>query len=223
MRLILDKYRARLGRVYFRLRGMLHREMEKPTFPPAIQRMIRTSPDRIRYTAMALALERIRQDHVPGALAEIGVYHGVSSRLLHAQMPERPFYLFDTFSGFPNDDADQRFQNTSVEAVKARLGDLQNVVFRIGVFPHTACGLENELFSFVLYDADKYEPTKAALEFFYPRLSPGGYFIFHDYNCSESDGAVKKAADEFMHRKPESLIELPDICGSALFRKSRQT
>jgi O-methyltransferase len=39
----------------------------------------------------------------------------------------------------------------------------------------------------VLFDADKYDVAMAAFEFFYPRLSPGGYFFLHDFNSSESD------------------------------------
>ena len=116
-------------------------------------------------------------------------------------------------------EADSRFTNTGVGIVKERLKNLNNVEFRIGTFPETTAGLERETFSFVLFDANKYDVAMAAFEFFYPRLSPGGYFFLHDFNSSESDWAVSKATRDFLQGKPESIVEIPDICGTALFRK----
>jgi len=106
-----------------------------------------------------------------------------------------------------------------VEIVKERLKNLDNVEFRIGLFPDTARGLEHETFSFVLFDADKYDVAMASFAFFYPRLSRGGYFFLHDFNSNESDWGVSKAARDFLRGKPESIVEIPDICGTALFRK----
>ncbi len=212
------KTRIIIGRCYLRWRNLFHKGIRFPTYPQAIQKMLCFSSDPVRHSSMALALERIRTDQIPGAIAEIGVHRGTTSELLHKQLPERMLYLFDTFAGFPGED-DTRFRNTSIAIVKARLDDIRNVEFRVGVFPETSVGLEGERFSFVLYDADKHEPAVAALAFFYPRLSPGGYFVLHDYNSPESDHAVKSAADKFLADKPERLIELPDVWGTALFRK----
>lgn len=212
------KTRFLIGRWYSRSRNFLHRGMRFPTYPRAIQKMLRFSSDPVRHASIALALERIRTDQIPGAIAEIGVHRGTTSELLHKHLPDRILYLFDTFAGFPGED-DARFRDTSIGTVKARIGDGCNVQFRVGVFPETSLGLEGERFSFVLYDADKYEPAVAALEFFYPRLSPGGYFVLHDYNSLESNQAVKRATDAFLADKPERLIEVPDVWGSALFRK----
>jgi O-methyltransferase len=166
-----------LGRVYFRFRGTFLAKMTFPTYSKNIERMIRWSNDPVRHATMALALERIRSESIPGAIAELGVYRGYVSRFLHEQMPERKLYLFDTFDGF-RDNQDNRFRNTRVEILKKRLKNLNNVEFRIGVFPETAKDLRDEKFSFVLFDADKYDVAMASFEFFYPRLSPGGYFSF---------------------------------------------
>ena len=70
-----------------------------------------------------------------------------------------------------------------------------------------------------MLDADLYKPTRAGLEFFYPRMSKGGYIFLHDYTSSESNYAVSRAADEFLADKPEKIIEIPDTWGTALFRK----
>ena len=183
--------------------------------------MVRWSADPVRYAAMALALERVRIESIPGAIAEIGVYRGDTSRFLHQQAPDRKLYLFDTFTGFPHGNGDHRFRDTGLELVKSKLGNLNNVEFRPGIFPQTTAGLEHEVFSFVLFDADKYDATIACLNFFYARMSPGGCFILHDYNSAESDWAVSRALHDFMQGRPESIIEIPDIGGTAIFRKNR--
>lgn len=218
MRSSLLKTRFFLGRWYFRCRNLSHNGTRFPTYSHSVREMVNCSSDPVRHASIALALQRIRVEQIPGAMAEIGVHRGATSEFLHKIIPERMLYLFDTFVGFPGED-DSRFRNTSTAIVEARLGDTRNVEFRVGVFPETKLGLEGEKFSFVLYDADKHEPAVAALQFFYPRLSPGGYFVLHDYNSPESDYAVKRATDAFLTDKPERLIELPDVWGTALFRK----
>jgi len=52
-----------------------------------------------------------------------------------------------------------------------------------------------------------------------PRLSSGAYLFMYDYEDAESDWACKRAMDEFLRDKPERLIELGDVWGSALIRR----
>ena len=153
---------------------------------------------------MALAVHSLEKANVPGSFAEVGVYRGDTSRVLHRLAPDRRLYLFDTFEGFPLQDIDEpddRFRETSLDMLREMLGDMNQVVVRKGYFPETARGLENERFAFVLLDADKYKPTWAGLEFFYPRLSPRGCLMIHDFNSPESNYAVSKATEEFMTRQ----------------------
>jgi hypothetical protein len=42
----------------------------------------------------------------------------------------------------------------------------------------------------------------------------------HDYNNPESQWACKRAFDEFLADKPERLVELGDVWGSALIRRA---
>ncbi len=203
-----------------RCKGLLRGSMKFPTYSKGTARCIESSTDRVRFASIALAIETIQRDGIQGALAELGVWRGITSAFLHSQVPGRRLYLFDTFSGFPNQqEIDDRFRDTSVDLVRKRLGDCSNVNFKIGIFPETALGLESEFFAFVLLDADKYEPTLAGLNFFYPRVSRGGYVFLHDYNSPESERGVSRAATEFLRDKPEQLVELPDVWGTAVFRK----
>jgi O-methyltransferase len=184
---------------------------------------IRERGDPIRDMTVALALETIDREDIEGDMAELGVYQGEMAILYHKILPSRRLYLFDTFMGFPTKDLevseDNRFGDTSIEYVKSRIGAAANVIFKPGYFPETAAGMENCRFCFVMLDADLYKPTRAGLEFFYPRMSRGGYIFLHDYTSSESDYAVSRAAAEFLAEKPEKVIEIPDRWGTALLRK----
>lgn len=64
-----------------------------------------------------------------------------------------------------------------------------------------------------------YAPTKAALEFFYPRMSAGGVLFVHDYASGIWPG-VTHAVDELRAATGESLVLLPDKSGTAIIRKT---
>lgn len=197
--------------------------MRFPTYSEAVVNRIEQYHDDVRYSTLALAIQRLETDQVPGAFAEIGVYKGATSSFIHKQAPGRKLFLFDTFEGFPDQDLeraeDARFKNTSQEAVAAFIGGNENIVIRKGYFPDTASGLEEERFALVMLDVDLYRPALEILSFFYPRMYRGGYFFMHDFNSPESDRAISRAATLFMADKPEMLLEIPDYSGSVFFRK----
>lgn len=196
--------------------------MKFPSYSKETAYRISGAGDSVRYASMALALESIERDKIPGSLAELGVWRGITSVFIHSQLPHRRLYLFDTFMGFPNGaggNTDHRFRDTNVEAVRQKIGDTSNVWFCVGTFPGTTQGLDSETFALVLLDVDKFEPTLAGLKFFYPRVAPGGYLFIHDYNNPESDHGVFRSVNHFLRDKPERLIEIPDTWGSAVIRK----
>jgi O-methyltransferase len=194
-----------------------------PTYGDDVRRRIEQYHDDIRYSTLALALQRLESEKIEGSFAEVGVFQGATSLFIHRQCPERTLFLFDTFEGFDKQDIenglDERFRQTSVAAVRNLLGNSPTLRFRPGHFPETSVGLEEERFAFVMLDVDMYRPSLEVFRFFYPRMVRGGYFFMHDYNSPESEGAVSRAAAEFMGDKPELLVEIPDYFGSALFRK----
>jgi len=200
--------------------------MEFPPFGAGIQRAALSTGDYARYASLALAIRRLEEEGIAGAFAEVGVYRGATSRFLSRCAPGRTLHLFDTFEGFPLADrepenpGDSRFRDTSEEQVRRVLGTAGNVVIHRGRFPETTAGLEGERFAFVLLDLDLYSPTLAGLEFFYPRLTRGGYLFVHDFNTPESNRACQRAVTEFMADRPEKIVELPDVWGSVVMRKS---
>jgi hypothetical protein len=111
------------------------------------------------------------------------------------------------------------FRDTSVEAVRAFVGD-QNVQFVPGYFPASAAQLPpDSSYILVHLDCDLYAPMASALEYFYPRLVPGGFLIVHDYSSLHWPGA-ERAIDEFFATKAEAVIPLPDSAGSVVIRKA---
>lgn len=205
----------------------IRRPMRFPPYSPAVRDRIETMGDDVRYATLALAIQRLETERIDGAFAELGVWAGLTSSFIHHQAPHRQLYLFDTFAGFPaaalEKAEDDRFRDTSQAHVAKLIGNLDNVIFRPGYFPQTAAGLEQERFALVMLDFDLYRSAIDALQFFYPRLVPGGYFFMHDFNSPESDHAISRAANEFLTSKPECLIEIPDEWGSVVFRKVRQS
>ncbi|MFX1311248.1 MAG: TylF/MycF/NovP-related O-methyltransferase [Promethearchaeota archaeon] len=187
--------------------------------------LINTSWDPIRYGTIALAINTIKKEKIKGNFAELGVFQGKTSKIIHSLAPEKKLYLFDTFEGFPieylEDKEDtNRFKNTKLNLVKKNIGNLNNVIIRKGIFPETTKGLEYETFSFVCLDADLYKSTIEGLKFFYPRISEGGYIFIHDYhNPQESNAGVLRAVREFMSNKKEKILEIPDVLGSVVIRK----
>lgn len=146
-----------------------------------------------------------------GHVAEVGTYRGGSARLIGEYKGNRPLHLFDTFEGLPKTSAidNSKFSEgkfgSNVEAVRRYLSGIEGVNLYKGLFPQTAEPIRDKRFSFVHLDADIYQSTKDALEFFYPRMVKGGIIISHDYRNSRG---VAKAFDDFFAEKPEPLIEL---------------
>jgi O-methyltransferase len=186
--------------------------------------------DKVRFYFLWFQVERLKKNNVPGCFAELGVYKGITANILYAMDKNRTLHLFDTFEGFSETDlqyenvkggkyTSKEFSDTSMEAVKNYIDGGDSVMFHAGYFPETTKGLENETFALVNIDADLYLPTIEGLRFFYPRLSPGGVILVHDYNHTW-DG-VKKAVDEFMQTIPESIVEIPDWQGSVMIVKNR--
>ena len=173
---------------------------------------------------------RIAAEGIAGSVAELGVYRGTTAKLLHELLPGRALWLFDTFEGFDARDLERErseatafagFVDTSLEAVLRHIGPSDRVHACKGYFPVTAAAVPaHERFALVHLDADLGKPTSDALEYFYPRLSPGGFLILHDYGGGAWPG-VAEAVDAFLIDKPESLVRIPDRSGTAIVRRMK--
>lgn len=188
----------------------------------------------MRYLCLASCLLEIKDKKIDGDFAELGVFQGNFAKRIHALCPDRHLYLFDTFTGFDQSQFNfemktynlkyaaannKRFSDTSIEMVIKNIGGNSSFIHPIaGFFPETADTIKTKNFAFVSLDADLYQPMKDGIEFFYPRLTPGGYVMVHDFNSPAYPG-THEAIFEYIKKEHISYVPIPDNCGSIILSK----
>jgi O-methyltransferase len=179
----------------------------------------RAVPDR-RFVLLSAA-ESVR--NLPGDTVECGAYRGAGSFLILAsqtQIPGKMHHVFDSFEGLSEPDArdDPSKHRTAFLWNKHDLAVGEDVVgrnlsefdrFRLyrGWIPSRFAEVAERRFCFVHIDVDLYQPTYDSLEFFYPRMVPGGIIVCDDYGFSTCPGA-NSAFGDFLTGKPEAVIHL---------------
>jgi len=152
----------------------------------------------------------------PGAMAEAGVFKGGSARLICANKGEAPLHLFDVFEGLQGEAASASCEVAEVRdhfgrihgnraELERLLDPYPNVHVHAGFFPDSAADLEELGFSFVHLDLDLAGPTRSALEYFHPRLVPGGILIGDDYG----DPNLRRCFETYFETRPDTVMELP--------------
>ncbi len=200
------------------------------TLSEALKRLERNYRDKVRFYNLWFQVERLKREHIAGAFAEVGVYKGETALIIHEMDTTRNLHLFDTFEGFVQTDLDKEtskeekyktsnFADTNLQTVKSLFTNTDTVYFYKGYFPETTKEMKEETFALVHLDADLYQPTIAALHYFYPRLSAGGVIIVHDYNHNWE--GVVRAVNEFKKTIPESFVELSDRAGSVMMIRNK--
>jgi hypothetical protein len=188
----------------------------------------KTSPGATGASNIKILLALIdRTRHVPGDLAECGVFRGASlvPMAIHLRQtaPERHLFGFDSFQGFDNSilrdigmggppEGNKRvggFRETSHELVlnKLRRFRVENVTLIPGYFRESLAQCADRRFSFVHLDIGIYEAYKECLEFFYLRLNRDGIILLNDYDKPRWPGCTK-AVDEFLTGMPEKLQQI---------------
>ena len=167
-------------------------------------------------------LEQTR--NIAGDVAECGVYQGASlvSMAVWAtqQNVKKTFIGYDSFEGFEDSIVkDQQMGGADIEckrpggmnetsyelvANKVKAFGLQNVQLRKGFFKDTLPRESASRFSMVHLDCDTYQAYSECLNFFYPRMSPGGVILLDEYNDPPWPGC-NSAVDEFLAGRPEPL------------------
>jgi O-methyltransferase len=204
------------------LRGQVVLDMEKMSNL--------TTRDSLRVCSLHAIAEEIYTKPVEGSVAELGVYQGHFAKDINAEFPDRNLYLFDTFQGFSEQDkevdrssglssATEDFSDTSVDLVLKKMSYPEKVRIRAGYFPESTQETDKqERFAFVSIDTDLYKPIYDGLQFFYPRLNPGGYIFVHDYNNKDYPG-VKAAVRKYCEEENINCFPLVDPCGTGVIAK----
>jgi O-methyltransferase len=183
-----------------------------------------------RIRALKNAAEVIYNEQIGGAVAELGVFQGEFAKYINSLFSDRALYLFDTFEGFSERDIEKekevgtkrviersyRYRGTSVELVMGKMKNPERCIVRKGFFPETAKGVESD-FAFVSLDADLYQPMLAGLQYFYPRLTKGGYIFVHDYFTDTFTG-TREAVMEYKRVRGINFVPIGDDCSIAIIK-----
>jgi O-methyltransferase len=190
--------------------------------PANLTRKTASSPEGGSNINIILALLDRTRD-VPGDVAECGVFRGGSLIAIALYLREnglaKHVYGLDSFQGFDGsvqkdielggaEDGQKRvggFEATSLAHVRAKLGGLRlldTITLIPGYFADTLETLASASFSFVHLDCDIHDSYTQTLQYFYPRMSPGGIILFDEYNDPPWPGC-NLAVDNFLAGKPE--------------------
>ncbi len=143
------------------------------------------------------------------AMVEVGTYRGGSALHLSNSSPERPLFVFDSFTGFQQLDAEldhafdaTMFRDTSQAQVERLFHNRpRKPTIVAGYFPASASGIDLSAVGFVHLDVDTHDSTRDALEFLRPCTRPRCLILVDDYHRT-ADG-VDRALHEFVGRWPD--------------------
>lgn len=198
-----------------------------------------TAPEERRFNLYSIA-RSIRS--VPGDLAECGVLHGAGSHTMLAatEGTDKHLFGFDSFEGLsePTDidlQSDERTFKWRKHDLPSKLSVTEHnlrayadrVTLLPGWIPDRFDAVRDRTFSLVHIDVDLHDPTLASLEFFYPRMSPGGIIVCDDYGFESCPGA-RAAMDAFFATRPDTIIHLTTgqgmvICHTTLLQEPAVT
>lgn len=172
---------------------------------------------RQRFHALVQLFRRTRT--LEGMMAECGCFRGLSSYLLcsihrleaDGGFDGRGYRIFDSFQGLSPPQPEDAVEDSEpraallrrmtraghfaapLEHVKESLRGFPQIEFFPGWIPEAFPDEPGARYRFVHLDVDLYQPTKAGLEYFYPKVVPGGIIVCDDYGWP----GARKAVTEF--------------------------
>lgn len=182
-----------------------------------------TSPMPLRRRERFFLLVQLLRQTLPleGMVAECGCFRGLSSYLMCRTLKQantafdgRGYRIFDSFTGLSAPQAEDAAADShpeaaqmkmmarsgsfsaTLEGVKGALSGFPGIAYFPGWIPDTFPDEPAARYRFVHLDVDLYQPTRDGLDYFYPRLVPGGTIVCDDYNWP----GARKAVEEFCQR-----------------------
>ncbi len=162
---------------------------------------------------------------LPGDFVECGVRTGMFSlavaHYVDFNATGRSFYLFDTFSGIPEEQINateralgvavhmnERSSGNVYEIAKANFSPYPKAYLVRGRVPDTLESVEIDRVSYLSIDMNIVAPEIAAIRHFWPKLSPGAPVILDDYGWL-NHAPQKEAMDEFAETVGCKILTLP--------------
>lgn len=152
-----------------------------------------------------------------GKISEVGVFQGITAKLMQLCAPDRLLCVFDTFDGIKgidpsidsHRDGDFRCDFDSVKKLLEDGRTKGKVSYHRGIFPETYPTAYFNTWMFVHSDTDTYMGSRATLDKFWPHMASGGIILFDDY-ANEGCKGVKKALDEWSESTGAEVLLSPD-------------
>lgn len=159
-----------------------------------------------------------------GDFVEVGVNTGIFSAAICSYIDfnryaDKRFYLLDTFAGFPTDllspeelaakvaeNAGDYFE--SYDLVRNTFAEYPNVVLIAGRVPDTLPLVPSEKIAYLCIDLNAAVPERAALEYFWDKVVPGGVILLDDYAYKGHD-VQRRSFDEFALSRNVRILSLP--------------
>ena len=173
----------------------------------------------IEWRAYVVCWAALKGKALEGDYVECGVSRGGYARaVMHYigfdAIPEKKFFLIDTYHGVP-----ERFLEHSTAHVNQNYSDSYDDVVRTfapfpnavvvrGEIPAILAAVDPRQVCFLSIDLNCTDPSIAAAEHFWPRMSSGAVMVLDDYGFS-AFVSLKHAADDFARRHGVQVLSLP--------------
>ncbi len=161
---------------------------------------------------------------VPGDFVECGVNTGMMSlaicKYLDFNRTGKTFWLFDTFSGIPVEQARNPQEIDHVlahnrlnyfecyELAQRNFAPYPNAKLIRGKVPDTLGTVSISAVSYLSIDMNLEPPERASLEHFWPKMASGGVVLLDDYGFIGYE-PQHESADEFAARAGVPILSLP--------------
>jgi hypothetical protein len=158
--------------------------------------------------------------NIPGDFVECGVNEGWLSlticHYLNFNSLAKSFYLFDTYQGIPSDQITEREKKRAAlhnysecyESTKQKFDVFPRAKLVRGRVPDTLSMEAIDHVAYLSIDMNIAKPERAAIEFFWPKISIGGIVVLDDYAFGGYE-AQHETMDEFAAKVGVQILTLP--------------
>jgi O-methyltransferase len=174
----------------------------------------------IQYRAYVCCWAATQAAKVPGDFVECGVNEGWLSltmcHYLDFNTLDKSFFLFDTYRGIPGEQITERERVRAAlhvypecyERTRQKFSPFPKAKLIRGLVPDTLPTVEIDKVSYLSIDMNIVKPERAAIEFFWPKLSAGGVVVLDDYAFGGYE-AQHESMDEFASKVGANILTLP--------------
>lgn len=158
---------------------------------------------------------KLQGDFVETGVHKAGFSASVMAYINFKKMTDRKFYLFDTYEGLVADlininekAAFKHNYGNTYDFVVNTFKDFKNVEIVKGIVPMSLSTVKIDKVAYLSIDMNCAQPERETLEFFWPKIVPGGIIVLDDYIFSGRN-AQQESADDFARSKGVRILSMP--------------